>query len=936
MNTKSETVAIYGLEDNLIGNLAGYLLDNFYPNLNRVACIFGGRRPALFLRRELSRRLKKSFLPPQIFSMDDFVEYIISFMSFRRISPLNSYYTIFDIAKKKVPGLVGENGDFAQFFPQAAEINSFIEQIDLESIPYTSLKNVEQSAKIGYEVPQSINALLENITILRRSYHKFLLKNKLYSRGFAYFLAAEKVKERDFPEFDKIIFSGLFYLSKSEQEIVKNIIGRKKGIAVFQGSPQEWPVIKNNAKVLGAKISNNSLKKINHCHFYKGNDFHEQAALANKILHKIKEKEKTVIVLPEDNNLIAFLSGLDSCPKEFNVSMGYPLKRTAVYSLLTMISRLQLSRKQNRYYSLDYLSLLKHPIVKTLKISFHPAITRVSVHKVEEAFQGRLNCALEGSLFIELEAIERQSSIFEQASFTLKSMNIKVSPEECLKVFKQLNSLLVKEWEGLSDFSKFSQVLGSFLEYIAAKGTLGKNGFNNKALEKIYALKDELADGFFCKEKFEPLQLWKVFAQQLGQEKIAFSGSPLRGMQILGFFETRNLCFDNVIILDVNENILPKLKVTEPLIPREIMLNLGINRLEKEEEIQRYHFFRLISGAKNVHLIYEDNSQKEKSRFLEELFWREQKEKNDPLAVSLGKASTSLEILPEKGNIAKTKEIVRFLETMVYSPSSIDTYLNCPLRFYFSYVLGLKQYTQLEEPDASYLGTFIHALLEKGFSPFVGRSFRIDTGFRKRFFSLFEEMFSQDIVPRLHEGAFLVKEVIRRRLEIFLDNCSMKGRKIIELEKKYTGEIILGGRKFNFSYKIDRLDELENESIIVIDYKTGATAKTPSELKDLRNIEMERGKIKAVINSFQLPIYYYFAASRFPQHKINAALYSLRTAKEKLFISEKDYLYRGEIISLCLKALEYILGEIINPEIPFLASKDEQRCKNCPFTLMCR
>ena len=109
--------------------------------------------------------------------------------------------------------------------------------------------------------------------------------------------------------------------------------------------------------------------------------------------------------------------------------------------------------------------------------------------------------------------------------------------------------------------------------------------------------------------------MFRIFMNKLDHKPIAFSASPLKGLQILGLLETRSLNFENVLILDVNENSLPKLKIYEPLVPREVMISLGLNRLEKEEEIQRYQFKRLLSGARKVYLIYEESSKKEKAGF---------------------------------------------------------------------------------------------------------------------------------------------------------------------------------------------------------------------------------------------------------------------------------------------------------------------------------
>ena len=140
---------------------------------------------------------------------------------------------------------------------------------------------------------------------------------------------------------------------------------------------------------------------------------------------------------------------------------------------------------------------------------------------------------------------------------------------------------------------------------------------------------DELKDCAFAEEIFEPRDLFKILDERLSSQMVAFSGSPLRGLQVLGLFETRALNFKNVIVVDVNEGLLPSLNIYEPLIPREVMIKLNLDRLELEEEIQRYGFMRLISAAQNVHLIYQQNSDRTRSRFLEELIWEQEERQGD-------------------------------------------------------------------------------------------------------------------------------------------------------------------------------------------------------------------------------------------------------------------------------------------------------------------
>jgi ATP-dependent helicase/nuclease subunit B len=125
----------------------------------------------------------------------------------------------------------------------------------------------------------------------------------------------------------------------------------------------------------------------------------------------------------------------------------------------------------------------------------------------------------------------------------------------------------------------------------------------------------------FGEETFEAEDLFKIFRNKLENETVAFSGSPLKGVQILGVLETRALNFGHVLVLDANESILPKLKIREPLIPRDVMISLGLDRLEKEEEIQRYQFSRLIASAGRVDLFYAESEEHHRSRFVEDLVW---------------------------------------------------------------------------------------------------------------------------------------------------------------------------------------------------------------------------------------------------------------------------------------------------------------------------
>ena len=185
--------------------------------------------------------------------------------------------------------------------------------------------------------------------------------------------------------------------------------------------------------------------------------------------------------------------------------------------------------------------------------------------------------------------------------------------------------------------------------------------------------------------------MFKIFDAKIQPRTGGFPRLTVEGPADPGAFETRSLNFENVIVLDVNEGVLPKLNIYEPLIPREVMISLDLDRLELEEEIQRYQFMRLLSSAKDVHLIHRESRDKEKSRFVEELIWEEQKRRETIDVAAPVQARFALKVTQRKTSIPKTPAMIERLRGMRYSASSVNMYLRNPVEFYYNYVLGLKE-----------------------------------------------------------------------------------------------------------------------------------------------------------------------------------------------------------------------------------------------------
>jgi CRISPR/Cas system-associated exonuclease Cas4 (RecB family) len=943
-------IITFNFNENFISRLTDYLEENYLKknkDLSRIAIVFGGKRPALFLKKELSQRLKSGFFPGRFFSMDEFIKFIVAKNSrIRLCSDLDSSYFIYNVAKLKAPEVLKKREEFAEFLPWAKEISSFIDELDLEDVSKDKLKDIQLSAAIGFEIPESINKLLTQIMSIIEAYHQELRSRLLYSRGLLYQDAANSVKKNDFSEFDQILFCNFYYLHKTEERVMKQLFDAGLATLIFQKDERNWPVLDQLAKTFGQEITPASIAKSScELKIYKGFDTHSQVGLVRAILKEniLKEKaslNKTLVLLPEAENLIPLLSEIAGEVEEFNVSMGYPLKRSSLYNLLQYIFTAQGTKKENGYYTRDYLRVILHPLIKNLKSAIDPALTRVLMHKAEEMFLGMSKTPLSGSLFVKLPDIELSEELYNFSMDTLINMETEAQVLTLKKILLQVHEVSFGIWEGVTTFAKLVFTLKKFASIMLEKSFVSSHPLNLKVLERIYEIIDELKDAEFKEQTFPQEDIFKILESKLKEEKVSFKGSPLKGLQILGLLETRALTFDNVIIMDANENILPKISVYEPLIPRQIMEGLGLERLKQEEEIQRYHFMRLVMGAKSAYFVYDDNPEKERSRFLEEIIWQRQMDAGTLKAVpqSLDGTFRISVYLQQDEPQKKTKAMVDFLTgEFEYSASSVDDYLSCPLKFYYQHILHLREKEDLlDDPEARDIGNFLHEFLDHIYRGFLNKAPVLNQEFQKLFFAKFKEHFREEIEKRMGRESFMVERIMRYRLERFLEHeRSRKVKAVLSLEEKSPiGVINLNSREMKFKYRIDRVDELADRTLLVIDYKTGTSAKGPENLKSLK--DFSRQEIKRYIHSFQLPIYYYFTRNKYIGKPINAALYNLRDLEMSYFIKPQEIKKAQEAIGVCMKALEVTLAEIADPKVDFYPDKtDERQCQNCPFIALC-
>ncbi|MDR3256699.1 MAG: PD-(D/E)XK nuclease family protein [Endomicrobium sp.] len=921
-------------------NIVDFISDYLFNSDKKTALISGGQRPFLFIKRKLAQKQKRSFFPPKFFTSDDFIEKIIfDNTELIKISDIEAAFIIFKTIKNEVSHLLNNKTSFASFIEWSFEILSFIEQLDLENVPEEKLKAIKANAEIGYDVPENINYLLKSIFTIRRSFHNSLERSSKTTKGYSFLKAVSMEADLLTRDFDEIILMAPFYLHKTEIDIFKKIYNTGKLTLFTQGNPKEYGILTRIYSEFGETLPDVKNKKDEYkLNVYSAFDDQSQGALLKNLINNYSENEidNTVIIVPDSKMLQSVISEISVVTDRCNVSAGYPAEKTAVFSLLNAVVEAQLSRKGHYYYSKDVMKVLTNPLFKNIRFFGESSISRIVAHKIEKALDQDLRSCLSGKMFISFEEVTNEKQLIDEISLTVTKAWKYISPEKIVKILKEIFDNFFRTWEKIDTFNSLSFILSEFLEKIYSLSVAGSYPLNIEAMESLLSLAEELKFGEVSKEKFHNEDIFNILKKLIKNRRIALVGSPLKGLQILGLLESRNLSFDNVFIVGMTDSVMPAVKKTYSLVPKDIMYALGIEMAKKEFEIQQYHFQRLIASAKKLHLIYPDNEKNERSRFVESLIWNKQLEKKDINIVKINKF-----VLPKfsirqfvKRRYAKTEEIKEYLKNMSYTYSKIDVYLGCRLKFYFMYVLLLDEGIEVgQELSSSDIGNFVHSFLKSALYENLDVKKLQTLEFEKEYLKKLENSFDKSTYFKFREDSFMIKEVLMHRMKNVLYYERQRSYKnIFDCEKKYSSIIeTASGRVYNLNCKIDRIDT-NGKDYMIFDYKTGAVADSIVSKKhfDLLSNNFDRQNIKKVISSLQLPLYKYIFEKETGFFACECGLYDIKKAEIVEFPREK------EIYDKCVDAIKAVLDEINIGDYFEFEQEDKVNCKACKYFYMCR
>lgn len=671
---------------------------------------------------------------------------------------------------------------------------------------------------------------------------------------------------------------------------------------------------------------------------------------------QLSDLRNSAIILCDEKLLQPVLHSIGDV-SAINVTMGYPLTETPAYSLVQQLLELQLhGRASTDVWRYKYVSpVLKHSFIQKLA-------GKASIEKLHEFTKN--NVTFPGTeRFADNEIIQK---IFTP-----------VSGRGITTYLADIISMIGHSYQ--KDFDAKDFTLQIYKESIFAAYTV---------VNRIHTLQERHSALVTSDEMLSHLIL-----QLMSQTTIPFHGEPAIGLQVMGLLETRNLDFRNIIMLSVNEGQLPKSDKRASLIPYTLRAAYGMTTIEREVSLYAYYYYRLMQRAESITLLYNSNTEGggkgEMSRFMlqtlaekEYLFGAGQK-------IDLRVFSAASETKKDEAISVKKDEQVmemlrqRFNQKKILSPSAINTYMSCPLKFYFNYVAGLRTINEVsDDVDKPMFGTIFHDVMHHLYQPYEGRKIssteaiaiaendslitqNLNNAFAVNLFKLPEKdtdgktiNYGKDRkMPLLNGTQIINRHVIKKFIinQIKAD-ASMaedlekdeKCWQIISLEKQYEIEykgFLLGGI-------IDRLDRI-GDRLRIVDYKTSSKSHTASSINELFNPEKCAGNYHIMQtlyyckvltdpksqyeNEIVVPALMYCAKDYGKNHSGIIKLLPSSSSKKEEIVNYKVQ-YSEEFETLLSQKIDEIFTpyEEGNPHGIFTQCSDSQHCTYCDFLTFCQ
>ncbi len=950
--------------------LAYHLLDRYHDTLGKQCVVFPNRRAGVFFRHYLSSAMLGSGWLPEIHTINSFMEQLsgmsyadpvdLNFEIYRSYRSLVSNPETYDEFYYWGEMMISDFNDIDKYLVDAACL--FTNMADLKDIDNVfDYLSPEQKELIRHfwshfrekdlsPEQQSFLAIWKVLLALYDNLRSVLFERKNGYEGMIYREVAEKIARKEYPELpgENVIICGFNALSAAERQLFRHLRNSGRGEFYWDYDHQYRD---GNVSEAGRFIRRN-LEEFPQAlgfpddfnHLSEGKTFRvfnlpSDVLQTKKLYEVLSDREfrdpvsfnDTAVILCDEDLLQPALSSLPATVTGLNITMGYPLKNTPVFSLMENLLRLQRNmaqkadRKTGLFYFRDVLSVLNHQYIRAVLEKESAELSRL-IHNRNMIY---IRPSFFGNDGLLAEIFRKTDSAMDMAEYLSSVLNtlITATPEA-----GRYNEQFLTERE--------------FIFHIQTR--LNK-------LSQIFA-------GNPVDNSIETFT--RLFSKIMRSSRIPFEGEPLQGVQLMGILETRLLDFRNLVFLSLNEGVMPAAAASLSYIPANLRFAFGMPTREDKDAIYAYYFYRLIQRSEKVDLMYNSKTEGvntgEPSRYIYQLKYLFDH------AISFETVSFSIgEKRPVPVTIRKTEEVMKKLSEFTssgqrrLSPTSLTTYLDCPLRFYFTYVAGIREEDEVaEDVDAPGFGNLLHKTMEFLYEPYLQKQvgqkdfdlIMDDANIRKCIDRAFGEVFyksDENKEPFTPEGRnIIVYEVIHKMVSAMLGyDLKRAPFRLIALEENVV--LLFTPAKTSHAIRIggiiDRRDESEG-TVRIVDYKTGSVDTVFSSVEQLfdRDSWPSGKKLKAVLQTF---IYSWIFNKSYGSSPVKPELY----VAGKIFRDDFDtgvIFKQGRQTGQMLKdfreistefenRLAALLSELYNPDIPFRQTDDEKRCEYCPYRSIC-
>ncbi len=839
-------------------------------------CIVLPTRRAVFLLKQKFKMNRRPGIIPYIFSIDDFVSFLYRKKSFKKDADKNDLLLgIYAMSSNRIKKFFSIDA----FLSVGTKFLNACESIDM-ALKDISREDVEGERGYIRFIPDIIKAL-----------KLFLEHYELTYRGDKYRHLAEKGVEIDFKT---VLFAGINFSTIAEQKILKEIDRKTETIVFFQLDKRTS--IQFGGDVVKNLKRNSKPEDFSHVKVFGFPDRQTEFASVANFLDKTDGKD-TAIVLPEEDAIIPLLHSLSQTDNIFNITMGYPMKRNIFYHLIELFLEAVEFLNDNLIEKTYIVNIFTHPLIKNGLLDDRET-NRIAAQSIVKQMRASYDN------FIDISDCKmRFKNLFEQHIFE--------SVKNILKAIS--NAKTIKD---------LTVIIKDFLLSIYNNKNLFVYPLNRTFFMNIISFLTKSEQGIFANEQYNTIVLIKIFKHLFEGERIAFKGEPFKGIQIMGALETRALAFKKIIVLDVNEGTIPASYSYDQVLPSYKRKELGIPDYKDRENITRLNFFSSILNAKEVFLLYTEEEESVRSRYIEQILWEQEKRGKGKEAKSIGMV---LSLKKKDIVIEKTDDIINKMKKIRFSATKLDTFLSCSLKFYYAYILNLREIDEKKEASYKDVGNLVHKLMEEVYRRIVNKEIKNLSSLTKEVLERkFDTILLKEGIDSKKGEWYIIKQVVLKYLKNFIElEIGQKAEnKIVGVETWFQTNI----KGLNFVGRIDRIDK-ERDSYVVWDIKTKRNMYVPNINKF--SPTMDKKSLKKAIHSLQLLLYLMFLYS---DKKYRAT--SVKAGYISIFSRDKPYLYfesdKETIERIVLRVLE-----IIFEREPFVAEPSPDTCRICPFKNLC-